>query len=195
MSERLPVLKLPEIKKFQNIELYETDNFQYLLIHKNGSTSVLECIKHLNPIATQKCNFNKVRWTVIREPYERFVSGLEYDLKRQNVELKDIESSSLHSSRINGYSRQIGNVNHTASQIPYLMNTNIDWYVELKDLSTFLQMHFDNVEYLNPDDNENKVEVEIDKLDVDKYLDLDYYVYKDIINSPNLWKWQNGRIF
>lgn len=67
--------------KFQNIELYETDKFQYLLIHKNGSSSVLECIKDLNPIATEHCNFNKVRWTVIREPYERFVSGLEYDLK------------------------------------------------------------------------------------------------------------------
>ena len=181
--------------KFQNIELYETDKFQYLLIHKNGSSSVLECIKDLNPIATEHCNFNKVRWTVIREPYERFVSGLEYDLKRHNLELKDIDSSSLYSSRINTYSRRIGNVNHTASQVPYLMNTNIDWYVELKDLSTFLQMHFDNVKHLNVDSNKDKVELEIDKVDVDKYLDLDYYVYNDILNSPNLWKWQNGRIF
>ena len=46
--------------KFQNIELYETDKFQYLLIHKNGSTSVLDCIKHLNPIVTENCNFNKM---------------------------------------------------------------------------------------------------------------------------------------
>lgn len=75
------------------------------------------------------------------------------------------------------------------------MNTNIDWYVELKDLSTFLQMHFDNVKHLNVDSNKDKVELEIDKVDVDKYLDLDYYVYNDILNSPNLWKWQNGRIF
>ena len=136
-----------------------------------------------------------IKWTVIREPYARFVSGLEYDLKKHNVELKDIDSSSLYNSRINPYSRQIGNVNHTASQVPYLMNTNIDWYVELKDLSTFLQMHFDNVQHLNVDNNKDKVEIEIDKVDVDKYLDLDYYVYKDILNSPNLWKWQNGRIF
>ena len=75
--------------KFQNIELYETDKFQYLLIHKNGSSSVLESIKHLNPIVTYECNFNKIRWTVIREPFERFVSGLKYDLKRHSVELKD----------------------------------------------------------------------------------------------------------
>ena len=27
---------------FQNIEFYETDKFQYLPIHKNGSCSVIE---------------------------------------------------------------------------------------------------------------------------------------------------------
>ena len=183
------------MSKFQNIELFETDSFQYLLIHKNGSSSVLESIKHLNPIVTYECNFNKIRWTVIREPFERFVSGLKYDLKRHSIELKDIDSSSLHSSRINPYSRQIGNVNHTASQIPYLMNTNIDWYIELKDLSTFLSMHFNSEEHLNKDDKKNPDKIEINKLDVDKYLNLDYYVYNDILNSPNLWKWQNGKIF
>ena len=59
---------------FQNVELYETDKFQYLLIHKNGSTSIRECMKDLNPVVTNKINFQKVRWTVIREPYNRFVS-------------------------------------------------------------------------------------------------------------------------
>lgn len=188
------------MKKFQNIEFYETDTFQYLLIHKNGSSSVLECIKHLNPVVTENCNFNKIRWAVIREPYERFVSGFKYDLKRHNLKVQDIDSNSLHNSRINPYSRQVGNVNHTASQIPYLMNTNIDWYVQLKDLSKFLQMHFNNSKHLNINNVEHTLdtkndEIKINKQDVHKYLDLDNYVYNDIINSPNLWNWQNGRIF
>ena len=75
---------------FQNIELYETNNFQYLLIHKNGSSSVVECLKNTNYIITDKINLNKVRWTVIREPYERFITGVKYDLKRQNLSYKDI---------------------------------------------------------------------------------------------------------
>jgi hypothetical protein len=69
--------------QFQNIELYETDKFQYLLIHKNGSSSVRACVDPLNPFVTNKINLNKIKWTVIRDPYERFVSGLKYDLKRQ----------------------------------------------------------------------------------------------------------------
>ena len=37
---------------FQNIELYETDKFQYLPIHKNGSSSVIKCIEDLDPSVT-----------------------------------------------------------------------------------------------------------------------------------------------
>ena len=151
------------MKKFQNIEFYETDKFQYLLIQKNGSSSVRECIKHLNPTITDKANFNKVRWTVIREPYFRFVAGLNYDLKRHGLE--------------------------------YLMNTHIDWYVELKDLGTFLKMHFDKVEYVNMDNNKEKIGFHLDTTEVHKFLDLDYYIYNQILTSDHLWKWQNGKIF
>ena len=139
------------MKKFQNIEFYETDKFQYLLIQKNGSSSVRECIKHLNPTITDKANFNKV---------------MNY-----------------------------GDVNHSASQIPYLMNTHIDWYVELKDLGTFLKMHFDKVEYVNMDKDKEKIDFHLDPMEVHKFLDLDYYIYNQILTSDHLWKWQNGKIF
>ena len=62
---------------FQNIELYETDKFQYLPIHKNGSSSVIKCIEDLDPSVTDQVNFNKIKWTVIREPYARFISGVK----------------------------------------------------------------------------------------------------------------------
>jgi hypothetical protein len=180
---------------FQNIELYETDKFQYLLIHKNGSTSIRECIKDLNPVVTDKVNFQKVRWTVIREPYTRFVSGLKYDLKRHNLDPEDIDYDSLHTGKVNLFSREKGHVNHSSSQIPYLINTHVNWYVELKDLPTFLKMHFGKNEFLNTDNTDKNINLDLEPVEVHKYLELDYYIYWQIINSPNLWKWQNGKIF
>jgi hypothetical protein len=54
-------------------------------------------------------------------------------------------------------------------------------------------MHFNEVKYCN--NNPNNIELNIDKEEIMKYLDLDYYIYNQIINSPNLWKWQKGKIF
>tara|TARA_B100001059_G_scaffold201524_1_gene208939 strand:+ start:4206 stop:4748 length:543 start_codon:yes stop_codon:yes gene_type:complete len=178
---------------FQNVEMFETDRFQYLLIHKNASSSVLKCMQNINYIVTDKVNLNKIRWTVIREPYERFIAGLKYDLKIHNLNYEDINYSTLNNARVSLATRSQGYVNHTASQVPYLINTNIDWYVELKDLCTFLKMHFDRVEYCNI--SENDLKLNLDKKEIMKYLNLDYYVYNQIINSPNLWKWQHGKIF
>jgi hypothetical protein len=178
---------------FQNIELYETNNFQYLLIHKNGSSSVIECLKNTNYVITDKINLKKIKWTVIREPYERFITGVKYDLKRQNLSYKDINYSSLHNDRVSLITRNKGHTNHSTSQIPYLINTHIDWYIELKDLHTFLKMHFDRVEYCN--NETNNIDLNLNKEEIMKYLKLDYYVYNQIINSPNLWKWQKGKIF
>tara|TARA_A100001391_G_scaffold204044_2_gene198297 strand:- start:304 stop:846 length:543 start_codon:yes stop_codon:yes gene_type:complete len=177
----------------QNIEFYETEQFQYLLIHKNASHSIIKCIESLNPVITDKINLNKVRWTVIREPYERFIAGLKYDLQRHQLNIEDIEIKSLFNSKINNFSRVKGNVNHTASQIPYLINTHINYYVELKDLHTFLKMHFGKTEYQNID--KSNVKIDLDKNEIIKYLELDYYVYDCILNSPYLWKWQQGKIF
>ena len=39
---------------FQNLEFYETNDFQYLLIHKNACTSVLKTIEHLQPEYSEK---------------------------------------------------------------------------------------------------------------------------------------------
>tara|TARA_R110000803_G_scaffold210465_2_gene282362 strand:+ start:556 stop:1113 length:558 start_codon:yes stop_codon:yes gene_type:complete len=183
---------------FQNIELYETDKFQYLLIHKNGSTSIRECMKDLNPVVTNKINFLKVRWTVIREPFNRFISGLKYDLKRHGLKQDEVNHDTFHNSRINLFSREKGDVNHSASQVPYLINTQIDWYIEMKDLPSFLRMHFGKSEQLNQNDidyKDTELNLDLDEFDIRKHLDLDYYVYKQIVNSPHLWKWQQGRIF
>jgi len=177
---------------FQNVEFFETDKFQYLLIHKNGSTSVLKCMENLDYTPTFDINLNKIRWTVIRDPYERFISGLKYDLALQNLQLKDIKKEDLYQSLVNIKKRDEGRINHAASQVPYLLNTHIDWYVDLKDLSLFLKMHFNQIEHESV--GKKNIELDVNKEEVMKHLQLDYYVYNTIKNSSCLWKWQNGNV-
>jgi hypothetical protein len=178
---------------FQNIEFYETENFQYLLIHKNACSSVLKCIEHLSPKLTQTKSNTKIKWTIIRDPYERFLSGLNYDLKRQNVKYEDIDLKKIFYDKINIFSRPDGNVNHCISQFSYIINADIDFYVDINDLDIFLKMHFEKSLFLNKDDKKDNIIVE--KKDVMEYLNFDYYMYNSIMNSNNLWKWQNGKIF
>jgi hypothetical protein len=179
---------------FQNVEFFETDKFQYLLIHKNGSSSVLQCMGKVfeDYTPTFDINLDKVRWTVIRDPYERFISGLKYDLALQNLELKDINKEDLYQSLVNIQKRDKGKINHAGSQVPYLINTHIDWYVDIKDLSLFLKMHFNQIKYENV--GRKNIELNINKEEIMKHLKLDYYVYNTIKNSSCLWKWQNGNI-
>ena len=54
-------------------------------------------------------------------------------------------------------------------------------------------MHFEKSLFLNKDDKKDNIIVE--KKDVMEYLNFDYYMYNSIMNSNNLWKWQNGKIF
>ena len=107
------------------------------------------------------------------------------------------ENPFINDLKINNFSMNHGNINHSTSQVPYLINTNINWYVELKDLSIFLKMHFDKVEHVNvnKEKEEEKIDLDLDPEEVRKYLEVDYYVYNEILNSHHLWKWQNGKIF
>ena len=181
--------------QFRILEITETEKFQFLRIYKNGNKSVLECIIENYPGKFWQSTSpvkNKPRFAIIRDPYERFISGLKYDLDLQNLKLKDIDKEDLYQSLINIKKRDEGRINHTGSQVPYLINTHIDWYVDIKDLSLFLKMHFNKIEYESV--GKKNIELDIDKEEVMKHLQLDYYVYNSIKNSSFLWKWQNGII-
>jgi hypothetical protein len=54
-------------------------------------------------------------------------------------------------------------------------------------------MHFDNVQCKNME--ENKIQLNLDKKEIMKHLELDYYIYNQILGSSYLWKWQQGKIF
>ena len=177
---------------FQNIEFYETAKYQYLLIHKNASTSVLNFVCKDNYFITKNKNINKVKWTVIRDPFERFVSGLVYDLKRNNLKIEDINFNKLFTSKINEKTRKFGSVNHTCLQTLYLINSDIDWYIDINDLNVFLKMHFNESICLNKFKDHN---LTIDKKEIMKYLTIDYEIYNQVMYSDYLWEWQKGKIF
>jgi hypothetical protein len=56
-----------------------------------------------------------------------------------------------------------------------------------------MKTHFNKSLHLNKE--ENNIELNLDKKEIMKHLDLDYYIYNQIITSPNLWQWQQGKIF
>jgi len=190
---------------FRLFEFVETKDFQFLIIHKNGNLSVTECIKSRykkEEIMYKNQLSKKVRFCIIRDPYERFLSGLRYDLLRHNTDIRDIDVIKAITSNENHLRNQmLGNIKHSSSQIPYLMNVQLTHYVDINDLNIFLKMHFNKTEHINKFPNKFKkskfydIEKYIDKDEIMKYLHLDYHIYNHIKKSPFIWEWQHGTIF
>ena len=185
---------------FRLFDIVETEKFQYVRIHKNGNTSVQRCI--LNTFKENIMYVNhlskKPRFCIIRDPYKRFLSGLRYDLNRNKVNIKDIVIKKLFTSNdIHYRNSMMGNINHSISQIPYLFNVQCSHYIDIEDLDIFLKMHFNQTAHDNKSSINKKYDIEkyIDKDEIMKYLNLDYYVYNRIKQSPFLWEWQHGKIF
>jgi len=190
---------------FRLFELIETEKFQYVRIHKNGNASVFKCIQNnfkKEEIYSTNHLSKKTRFCIIRDPYERFVSGLKWDLWVNNINIEDVNIKKLFTSNENHFRNiMVGHINHSVSQIPYLMNCQISHYVDIEDLNIFLKMHFKKSEHENKFTNlKEKVNLKnidqyLDKNEIMKYLHMDYYIYDTIKKSPFLWEWQHGKIF
>lgn len=189
---------------FRITELVETDKFQFLRIHKNANLTVMECIfdcyKKEEIIYTNHLS-KKPRFCIIRDPYNRFISGLRYDLIQNNLTVQDIDIKKLFTSNDNHLRNSMrGYINHSTSQIPYFMNYQISHYIDIEDLDLFLTMHFGKTKHLNSFANQTNdkfynIEKYLDKDDIMKYLHMDYHFYNSIKKSPFLWEWQHGKIF
>jgi len=182
---------------FANIETFESEKFQYILIPKNAGRTIHELVFGSYPDAKYTQNIiddSKIIWTVIRDPLERFLSGLDYDLQRQKLNLDDINIEDVFNFiNFNKPDGLKGNINHASSQIPYIINTRIKYYINIDDLDVFSQIHFQKKIHLNK--NSNRKKLNLDEIEIKKYLKNDYYVYNSIMNSPLLWRWQYGKIF
>jgi len=180
-------------------EIIETEKFQFVRIHKNGNLSVDKCIKDnfkKEDISLVYHLSAKPRFCIIRDPYERFLSGLTYDININNINIKDINIKQLfNSNEVHPRNLWTGHIKHSISQMPYIFNTQCSHYIDIKNLNIFLKMHFNKTAHENKSKKNNDIEKYIDKDEIMKYLHLDYYMYNTIIKSPFLWEWQHGKIF
>ena len=198
----------------QNIEVLITQTNNYLLIHKNGCSQVRKHLYENFPQVEFKEYFpsnNKLNWTVVRDPYNRFISGLTYDLLRQFKTLdnlykiiKNTNFSTFFYEKINLRSRPKGNVNHTALQWTYLFFQPIDFLVNIKDLDNFLDIHFQKrFNYTETNTLSEYKDIVLNYIEKDKhlkdlilaYLAPDYYYMQQAQFQGLFWSWQQGKMF
>jgi len=115
----------------------------YLGIQKNGYSTV----KKNFPDAFQVYlpNTSLPNWTVIRNPMDRFVSGLAYDLRYtpyidKTKIINNIENL-IVTNYMNGPKKSNGFGCHTQMQSLYFLGEKIDFFVDISDLETFIKIH------------------------------------------------------
>ena len=184
-----------------------TQDFNWLNIQKNGSSYVKDVIQlyyENNYQVWGNPDRGLNTWCVIREPYERYIAGLSYDVYYNNYKNWDLIFDNLLETiqgPITGTFRVNGRVKHTLLQTNYFMFQPIDFFVKIDDLREFCIVNFGiESDDLNITPNEIKKEVlaEIKKRKLESKINAmlanDKDVYKAIIQSEKLWTWQNGPI-
>ena len=197
----------------QDTEIFTTLNSNYLLIHKNGCSQVK---KHLYLNYSQVEKFfnsfpqnNKINWTVLRDPYDRFISGLTYDLLKQFKNLNNLEkiidnSLFLIYQKINLKTRENGNISHTIPQWTYLLSHPLDFLVMINNLDDFLDIHFQKrFNYTKTNTPSEQKDIVLNYIEKNSYLKNlimaylapDYYYIQQSQFQDLFWTWQNGKIF
>lgn len=193
-------------------EWYVLPTHNYLLIQKTGCSYILNVFESFyrdasdisSPTIPQE-NQKNVCWTAIRNPHERFISGLAYDMWMTNVNCDHLFSDlpNLINGHISAHFRSSRKVQHTLSQVSYIMYQPISFFVDIRDLTEFCFINFGvilNEDHQNkvPKDFKILVEQEIEKRGltqrVQDLLSYETYVYNKIMQSDHVWRWQNGNV-
>ena len=187
----------------QNLEFYETNSFEYLLIHKTGCQSVLRTFdsKNIKVAMNQNKQSGKFCWTVLRDPMDRFISALCHNLSLSNIELNKLDLKQLLFNVIHPNLRSVSLTPLTVLQTTYLIGSKVDMFVSHKDLNNFLQINFNTSFHENKGSSvlkkkvKNYIEENKDfKKALDKYLQIDYFVHQQILNNNQFWYWQLGKV-
>jgi len=187
----------------QNLEFIETKNFEYLLIHKTGCQSVLKTFnsKKIKQVMNENKQSGKFCWTVLRDPKERFISGLSHNLSISNIELEELDIKQLLFNTVDPELRTISLIPLTILQSTYLIGSRINMFVKHQDLNNFLKINFNVFFHENKGSLviKNKVKKFINtnkkfKETLEKYLEIDYFIYKQILKSNKFWHWQLGKV-
>lgn len=199
-------------------EYYSTSEQSFLLIHKNACSTVksnLSCrfgdtLQEVGPPIE-----GSLKWAVIRDPYDRFISALAYDISTQYpveiwkdekalynvIELLDLKKYLTHHATNSFY--RSGILSHSILQTIYLFDNNIDIVVEDKDLKHFIPIHFKHpVPNQNIGVSEYKecIRKIIDKIPSIKQkvlllLEIDYVTLESFKDKGAQWTWGSGRLF
>ena len=157
-----------------------------------------------------------IAWTVLRDPYERFLDALSYDIWVNDLMLNEDTLNKVigDNYKLRQYilgvsdpeTRVKGRVRHSMLQTTYLMNVSLDYFVLDMDLGIFCDMHFPNIRLNSSDMNLGTKEgreyvreflykyPHIDK-EVRNYLAIDYFLLDRLRANGRQWHWANGKIF
>jgi len=184
----------------------------YLLIQKTGFTYISNVFKSFygnfsddSYLVLPQESEKNICWTSIRNPYERFISGLAYDMWLTNVNCDYLFSNlpNLINGHISTYFRKSGKIQHTLSQVSYIMFQPISFFVDMNDLTEFCFMNFgvmlgEDCQNKVPKDFKILIEKEIEKRGltqrVQDLLSYETYFYNRIMQSDHIWRWQNGNV-
>ena len=187
----------------QNLEFFETNNFEYLLIHKTGCQSVLKTLesKQIKFVMNENKQSGKFCWTVLRDPMDRFLSALSHNLSLSNIKLNQLNLKQLLFNIIHPNLRSVSLTPLTVLQTTYLIGTKVNLFVSHKDLNNFLEINFNTCFHENKGSLilKKKVKDYIEenkdfKKALDKYLQIDYFLYQQILNNNQFWYWQLGKV-
>ena len=131
----------------------------------------------------------------------KFISGLCHNLSLSNIELNKLDLKQLLFNVIHPNLRSVSLTPLTVLQTTYLIGSKVDMFVSHRDLNNFLQINFNTSFHENKGSLvlKKKVKDYIEenknfKKALDKYLQIDYFVYQQILNNNQFWYWQLGRV-
>lgn len=193
-------------------DVWRGQDFEYVCIPKNGNTTIKETLKAAEETfhgLPYSCGGVPL-FAVIRDPWERTISGLAYDLKRtygyvDSEVLDEIDWERVFFQPTHHLFGKTTFASHSSLQINYLFDVNPNFYVDLKNLTPFLKIHF-NCQI--PEDMRNigdqKFKDKLVKLldsrkdlqdTIRKYLAVDYYFIERIRNTEVLWDFPMGKMW
>ena len=203
------------VNSLQTPEILSTENNNYLLIHKNGCSqirgSLLTNYKQIQ-ILDHLPNQNPY-WTTLRDPYDRLISGLTYDILKIYNNIDNIDKvinyknvKDIIYNRVSINRKSTGIMNHTTLQWIYLFNQPLNFFVSIENLDLFLNIHFQtNIKsphFINENNQNNKDKVNkyiqsnpLLSQTINHLLAPDYMLINHFKSEDLMWNWSWGKMF
>jgi len=154
---------------------------------------------------------------VIRDPYERLISGITYDLKmfdhnifnKKRVAKEILLDKNFIKSIFSrsGPFRTLGKTVHYIPQFFYFLPENVDFFVMLEDVDRFFESNMDvdlkkvkNKQKNSSNEKYKKIVESIikdhDELNrsIQDHLSFEYYAIDMLYMNDRVWRWNYGKV-